>query len=179
MKNDLFNLLNIPNIKISVDTFWFFKHCMKKNFFNAHIMIRMLAIDCYYGKNDFGWKWYNEMQLTRVKDNPLIPKKMAYHEKEFKELIRSFEKNGFIEEFPIVVNKELLFIDGAHRLALALYFKIKRITITIDKKYYYLLSKDYSFEWFERHNMGYVKEKAMEKYNEIIKIFSEEKNGNL
>lgn len=55
MNNDLISLFDIPKIKVSVDTFWFFKHCMKDNYFNAHIMIRMLAIDCYYGKNDYGW----------------------------------------------------------------------------------------------------------------------------
>lgn len=69
MNNDLISLFDIPKIKVSVDTFWFFKHCMKDNYFNAHIMIRMLAIDCYYGKNDYGWDWYNKMQLTRVADN--------------------------------------------------------------------------------------------------------------
>ena len=153
------------------NTFWFFKHCMKDNYFNAHIMIRMLAIDCYYGKNDFGWDWYNEMQIKRVKDNPLIPKHMAYHEEEFKELIKSFEVDGFNQSYPIVVNKEMLFIDGAHRLALALYFGIERIPITVDKDYYYIDSRDYSFDWFDNHEMGYVQQKALEKYDEIYKKF--------
>lgn len=174
MNNDIIRLFSIPNIKVSVDTFWFFKHCMKNNFFNAHIMVRMIAIDCYYKKNDYGWNWYNEMQMKRVNDNPLIPKHMAYHEEEFKTLINSFEKNGFIEEYPIVVNKDFLFIDGAHRLALALYFGIKRITITIDEKYYNLDSKDFSFDWFENHEMGYVKEKALQKYKQICKRYGDE-----
>lgn len=168
-KNDLFNLINIPNIKISINTYWLFKHCMKDNFFNAHIMIRMIAIDCYYKKNDYGWDWYNEMQRKRVADNPLVPKYMAEHENEFKKLIESFEINGFIEDYPIVLNKELMFIDGAHRLALALYFGIERILITFDEEYYNIKSRDYSFDWFETHDMGYVKEKALEKYNEICK----------
>ena len=170
-KNDLFNLIDIPNVKISVDTYWLFKHCMKDNFFNAHIMVRMLAIDCYYKKNDYGWDWYNEMQRKRVADNPLIPKHMAEHEEEFKQLIKSFEKNGFIEEYPIILNQEQLFIDGAHRLALALYFGIKRITIAFDKEYYDIKSRDFSFNWFEEHGMGYVKVKAKEKYNEICKKY--------
>lgn len=167
MYNDLISLFDIPNIKVSIDTFCFFNHCMKDNFFNAHIMIRMLAIDCYYNKNNFGWDWYNKMQYERVYDNPLVPKRMAYHEEEFKKLIRSFEKNGFIEQHPIVVNKDLMFIDGAHRLSLALYFGIEKIPITIDKKYYHLESRDYSFEWFRQHGMGYMEEKAMEKHKEI------------
>lgn len=169
--NDLFNLIDIPNIKISIDTYWLFKHCMKDNFFNAHIMIRMIAIDCYYKKNDYGWNWYNEMQRKRVADNPRVPKHMAEHEEEFKQLIKSFEKNGFIEDNPIVLNQELLFIDGAHRLALALYFGIERVFITFNKEYYNHQSRDYSFDWFDEHDMGYVKEKAKEKYNEICEKY--------
>ena len=170
MNNDIVNLFSIPGVEVTVDTFWFFNHCMKDNFFNAQIMIRMIAIDCYYNKNDYGWDWYNEMQIKRVNDNPLIPKHMAYHEAEFKKLIQSFEKNGFLKDCPIVVNKDFLFIDGAHRLALALYFGIKRIPITIDKEYYNLETKDYSFDWFDKHDMKYVKEKALEKYKEICKM---------
>lgn len=174
MRNDIIELFTIPNIKVSVDTFWFFKHCMKNNFFNAHIMVRMIAIDCYYKKNNYGWNWYNEMQIKRVNDNPLIPKHMAYHEEEFKALIKSFEKNGFMEENPIVVNKDFLFIDGAHRLALALYFGIKRITITVDEKYYNLTSRDFSFDWFESHEMGYIKEESIQKYKQICKRYGDE-----
>ena len=179
MNNDLISLFDIPGIKVSVDTFWFFNHCMKNNYFNAHIMIRMLAIDCYYNKNNFGWDWYNTMQKKRVNDNPLIPPEMANHEKEFKQLIKSFEENGFIESNPIVINKDFLFIDGAHRLALALYFGIKRITVTVDKNYYFLDSRDFSFKWFEEQGMGYVKEKAMKKYNEICEMYRRVNNENI
>ena len=169
--NDVFKLFDIPGIGLKVNTFSFFKHCMKDNFFNAHIMIKMLAIDCYFGKNDYGWKWYNEMQKKRVADNPLIPKHMAYHEKEFKELIESFEKNGYLEEKPIIVNKDFLFIDGSHRLALALYFGIKEVPISIDKNYFDIESKDYSFDWFDKHGMEFVRQNAMEKYNEICEKY--------
>lgn len=165
--NEVFKLFDIPGIEIKVNTFSFFKHCMKDNFFNAHIMIKMLAIDCYFGKNDYGWKWYNEMQKKRVEDNPLIPKYMAYHEKEFRELIESFEKNGYIDKNPIIVNKDFLFIDGSHRLALALYFGIKEVPISIDKKYFDIESKDYSFDWFDKHGMEFVRQDALKKYDEI------------
>ena len=40
--------------------------------------------------------------------------------------------------------------------------------VTIDKNYFDLKSKDFSFDWFEQHDMGYVKEIAMQKYQEII-----------
>ncbi len=177
MNNDLLSLFKIPNINVKLDTFWFFKHCMKDNFFNAHILVRLLAIDCYYGKNDFGFDWYNEMQQKRVKDNPLVPKHMANHEKEFRKLIKSFESKGYIDDYPIVVNKDLLFIDGAHRLALALYFGIKEIPITVDEKYYFIDSRDYSFEWFKKHDMVYVIPEALEKYREICEKYEGDRNG--
>lgn len=179
MNNDLISLFDIPDIEVYVNTFWFFKHCMKDNFFNAHIMIRMLAIDCYYGKNDFGWDWYNKMQFERVKDNPLVPKHMAKHEKEFKSLIKSFEKNGYDNNHPIVVNKDMLFIDGAHRLALALYFGIEKIPITVDKNYYFIDSRDFSFDWFKNHGMEYMIKEAKNKYDEVVLKFGGMKNGKL
>lgn len=170
-QKEIFSLFEIPNVQVLVDTIWLFQHCMKENYFNAHIMIKLLAIDCYYGKNDFGFKWYNEMQIKRVADNPIIPKYMAYHEKEFKELIKSFEQNGFMVDNPIIVNRDFLFIDGSHRLALALYFGIKQVPIAIDKKYFDISVKDYSFAWFADHDMAYVKKEALKKYVEICEKY--------
>ena len=164
--------LKVKNEKlINVNPYWIFQKCMKDCFFCAHILVRMIAIDCYYKKNDYGWEWYNEMQIKRVNDNPLIPKHMADHEEEFKELIRSFEENGFIEKNPIVVNEKYMLLDGAHRLALALYMGLNNITMVIDKKYNDFEMKDYSFDWFKKHEMGYVQEEAMKKYNEIKKKY--------
>lgn len=169
MNNEIIDLFNIPNLKVSVDTLWLFKHNMKENYYNSSIVVKILAIDCYYKKNTFGFSWYNEMQLKRVNDNPIVPKYMAYHEDEFRNLIKSFEINGYISDYPIVVNKDYYIVDGTHRLALALYFGIKRVYIKIDKKSYPLKSKDFSLEWFSKHDMNFVSESVIEKYNEIVK----------
>lgn len=167
MKNELVDFFETPTVDVRVNTYWFYKHIMHDNYFNAQILIKMLAIDCYYGKNDYGFDWYNEMQYKRVINSKVIDKKMAYHEKEYRELIESYEKNGFLQEYPIIVNKDFDVFDGTHRLALALYFNTKDVPIKIDRKSYDLIPRDYSFDWFEENNMGYVKKLAMKKYNEI------------
>lgn len=167
MNEKVIDLFNIDSIEVSVDTYWLFKKNMKDNYYNSSILIKMLAIDNYYNKNSFGFNWYNEMQLKRVNDNPMIPKYMAYHEDEFKTLIDNFEKCGFDKKYPIVLNKDFLIVDGTHRLALALYFNIKRIYIKIDQKSYCLESKDYSLEWFKNHDMGFVENELIKKYNMI------------
>ena len=87
MENKLVELFNIPNIKVEVDTIWLFNHIMKDNYFSAHLMTRLLAIRNYFNENDYGWKLYNKMQNERVASNPLVPKYMADHEEQFKELI--------------------------------------------------------------------------------------------
>lgn len=173
MEKELLKLFEMPTIKVKVNPYWLLKHNLKDNFFNAHIMVRMLAIDCYYNKNDMGWTWYNEMQEKRVADNKLIPKHMAYHKEEFKELIKSIEENGYNDECPIILNKDLFIVDGAHRLATALYFNLKEVTIEINQKSYSAESRDYSFEWFKNHNMAFVEEPAMKKYYEICESYGD------
>ena len=72
----------------------------------SDIMIRILAIEEYYGKNNIGFKMYNKMQEIRVKGNKLIPQHQMFYEKEFKTLIKSFEENGFINTNPIYLNED-------------------------------------------------------------------------
>lgn len=169
MSNEITNLFNIPTLSVEVDSIWLFKHNMGNNYYNSSILVKMIAIDCFYKKNDYGFNWYNKMQLKRVKDNPMIPKYMAYHENEFRDLIKSFEENGFDSKKPIILNKDFYIVDGTHRLALALYMGIKRISIKIDEKSYYLQSKDFSINWFKNNGMAYVEKEVIKKYNEVLK----------
>ena len=171
MENELVNLFKIPTISIKVNTYWFYKHIMHDDYYNAQILIKLLAIDCYYGKNDFGFDWYNEMQYKRVMSSSRIDKRMAFHESEYRELIKSYEEKGYDSKYPIVVNKNLDLFDGAHRLALALYFNTQEVPIKIDEKSYDLEPHDYSFKWFEDNDMGYVKKMSLRKYNELEKNY--------
>lgn len=153
---------------IFVDTLWLFRNFLSDNFNNAHFMIRYLAIDNYYKKNEFGWTYYNEMQRERVANNNMVPKEMADNQKNFELLIQSFERNGFLFDNPILVNNKIMLLDGAHRLTLALYFNIKQVPIKLDEKHHDFITKDYSFEWFKKNHMGYMIPKAMEIYRKIV-----------
>ena len=176
MENKLVELFNIPNIKVEVDTIWLFNHIMKDNYFSAHLMIRLLAIRNYFNENDYGWKLYNKMQNERVASNPLVPKYMADHEEQFKELIESMKQNSFDYNHPITINKDFMIVDGAHRLATALYFGLEKVPVTITKKSYYDKVRDYSIDWFKEHNLNDCVEPALSEYTRIRKVYGD-KNG--
>lgn len=170
--NELIDFFKIPNLYSVVDTFWLFKRIMKDDFFSAHIMIRILAIKNYYHENSNGWELYNKMQNERVASNPLVPKYMADHQEDFKKLIKSFEKNGYDYNYPIVINKDYMIIDGAHRLACCIYFGIEKVPVIITPKSYYDEVRDYSFNWFKKHNLNDCIEPGMNEYKSIEKKWS-------
>ena len=48
-------------VSIVLNTKWAFMHFMHDNINRADILVRMLAIDDFYNKNDFGFNLYTEM----------------------------------------------------------------------------------------------------------------------
>ena len=173
MKNDLCKLSNFNDIQIIVKPLFLFVNSMRDNYNCADILVRLLAIDCYYGKNNDGFKIYNEMQYKRVIKNPNVPNERAYNEKHFIELIKSFEKNKFDFQYPLQVNRDIEILDGAHRLALALYNHIDYVPIyfsdcRLDRKI------DYSLEWFKKERMERYIPKIIEKYNDLVKEYEED-----
>ena len=77
------------------------------------IAVRLIAIDQFYKKNDYGYQMYARMQKEAGNGTFWLER--------FIKLIESYEKNGFDESYPIHVDEDLKCFDGAHRLALALY----------------------------------------------------------
>ncbi len=163
----LLNLFSIEGVCVEVPTMWLFKNSMKDNLYNAHLLVRYIAIERFYNRDDSWWKVYNEMQRKRVAMIPIIPREKAENEEAFKKLIMSFEKDGFIKDYPILVNKDLRLVDGSHRLALALYFKIEKVPITITKEYFDL-DPEYSLDWFKEHGFNDIVAKIVDKYDEIL-----------
>lgn len=128
------------------------------------IVVRYLAIENYYGKNDYGFQLYKKMQELRTKKDGYG----ALAVKQFKKLIESYDKNGYDKESRINVFDNLKLLDGSHRMALGLYHHLKNISIRILPKEE---SIDFSLKWFEENNfieeeINIIKNKGDELLNE-------------
>jgi hypothetical protein len=93
------------------------------------IIIRYMFIKAYYKNGEpenFKYKPYSRLALSRdTKDRS----------KKFVKLIKSFEKDGFGEEYPPIEFSQNHFICGAtHRIALCLYFGISKIPYKYNEK---------------------------------------------
>lgn len=152
------------------DPFFIFQNSMHDNLNISDVIIRILAIENFYKKNNFGFEIYNLMQKTRVKFNPNIPKYRADNQDQFINLIKSFEKKGYDEKFPIQLNKDLELLDGSHRLSLSVFHKLNSIPYYIpnDKRN---VKVDYSIEWFSSHSLSKLVPIIRTKYIQIIKDY--------
>lgn len=106
------------------------------------IIVRLLAIENEYGLNNFGWDLYRKMQEKRVgREGMSIDDRIRV----FKELIYSWDVNGYDDESFILVDSSLMLDDGSHRLALAIYHGLDKINCKV-------LPTDnnrvYGVEWF-------------------------------
>lgn len=150
---------------IVLDAKWALVHFMHNNINRADILVRMLAIDNFYNKNDFGFDLYTEMQHTRSRTNPFMPKHQIDYKDRFCNLITSFE-NGYNANHPIILNKNKELLDGSHRMALSLYNGINKIpALVYDEDF----SVDYSINWFEQNGLSHFIPHIMVKYEEVIK----------
>lgn len=104
------------------------------------IIVRLLAVEDHYKKNDYGFELYEKMQNVRIRDGYALTAT-----KRFKDLINSVEKYGYDTDSEIIVDRNLKLIDGSHRIALAIYHKVEKIRIRILDKFtdYY-----YGIDWF-------------------------------
>lgn len=124
-------------------------------------VVRYLAIDNYYGKNEYGFELYKKMQGKRIKQE--------YVEEsvnKFVKLIASFEAGGYKENSLITVDKDLSLFDGSHRLALALWHGIEKINC---KVYNEKVNVTYGVEWFIENDFSIEEIKIiMEKADELL-----------
>ena len=63
----------------------------------------------------------------------------------------NIQDNGFSLAYPILVNKDFHIVDGAHRLACALFFKEKYIPVKVNKRLDY---SPYGINWFEKNDFS-------------------------
>lgn len=118
----------------------FFIQFTGKELWRYDMVVRYLAIENYYGQNALGFDLYRKMQNARVEE--------GYSEQaeiRFKQLIASYENEGYDKESKIVVDKNLKLIDGSHRMALAIYHNQPTISALVINGERFV---DYSIDWF-------------------------------
>lgn len=103
-------------------------------------VVRLLAIEAYYGKNEFGFELYNQMQAARGAP-------VGYEER-FRSLIQSVEESSFDWKSVFEITPEGYLWDGSHRLALALYHDVPVVSARIQWRQTGTVS--YGLDWFKR-----------------------------
>jgi len=131
------------------------------NTFNRYdLIVRYMAIESFFNKNEKGRALYNKMQVNRRGSSFKNPWKV------FKELIVSVNNDGLDASFPILVNSDFYIVDGAHRLACALYFNEKYIAVKVNKK---LNPSPYGIDWFKNNDFSTTElEMLHQKKNKIF-----------
>ena len=99
------------NSSISLKEIWL------KNQGDYELAIRYLAIESYFGKNDYGFDIYKYVMS-------LFAKKQSAECRlsNFCSLINNWVTNGYDEKKPSKILDNYNYIDGSHRIAIALYF---------------------------------------------------------
>jgi len=121
------------------------KQVVNHTFNRYDIIVRYMAIDSFLNDENEGINLYEKMQKNRGGSAYKNPFKV------FKELITSFNNNGVDSDYPLLVNKDLHIVDGAHRLACALYFNEPFIAIKINNK---LDHSPYGVNWFRGNDFS-------------------------
>lgn len=105
------------------------------------VICRYITISKYKLGDENCFSLYRKMQEKRKGEH--YPEKAV---EKFKQLIQSYDENGYDRESRILLDRNLNLIDGSHRLALALYHgysTISALIIPVDFQ-----TKEYSLDWF-------------------------------
>lgn len=134
------------------------KQYLNGQFNRMDLAVRYMAIENYFSENQYGFKLYNKMQYHRVGND-------YNSEERFKRLIESIYKNGFDCNSKITIDTNGNLLDGAHRLALSLYFKEQDISVNISTS---KSTPKYGINWFKNNNFSADEIELIEnKYLEI------------
>lgn len=123
------------------------------------ITVRLLAIEQYYGKNSIGYDLYTRMQKNSGNG--------SFWKDRFIKLIQSYEKEGFDVNMSIDVDENLVLLDGAHRLSLALYHGLECIPVKIHKG---CIKRRWTYSFFEemqfsKDEMNLIHRRTVELFN--------------
>lgn len=93
------------------------------------LAVRYLAIENYFGKNNNGFMIYKKALGLYCKKET-IAKRLNF----FCDTIQRWEKNGYLNNYSLIVDDKYTLLDGAHRLALARYYQIEKVVCDIYKR---------------------------------------------
>ena len=142
----------------------FFANCDGKQLLRWDIAVKLLAIENYYGKNDFGFDLYAKMQNARAGFD-----RAAEAKESFVSLILNWEENGYDPTSCIYVDNDLTLQNGAHRLAMAIYYGMPYInahTLHRDKPRDFG-EKFFADSGFSADEMETIRNKCLEIYNSL------------
>ena len=140
----------------------YFANCENKQLLRWDVAVKLLAVENYYGKNDFGFELYAKMQNARAGCDRAEEAKAN-----FVNLIRSWEENGYDPTSCIYVDSDLTLQNGAHRLAMAIYHGMPYInahTLHRDKPRDFG-EKFFAGSGFSEDEMEIIRNKSLEIYN--------------
>ena len=97
----------------------------ENDFIRYDVIIRLLAVENYYNRNDYGWALYEKLREHQLKTTNVKNEIVR-----FVDLIKSIEIQ-FDSKSEIYMDKHFHLVNGSHRLALALYHKYNTIPCRI------------------------------------------------
>lgn len=135
------------------------------------LAVRTLAIEEYYNKNTIGFDLYKKMHAIggnygqenlaetyykKMHKKNKTPRHGAYPEQhsieQFSSLIKSIDDNGYDENSTIMADRNLLSINGSHRIATSLYKGLDYIKVDVHNM---VFNRRYTRDWFWINQFSY------------------------
>lgn len=168
----------------------------RENQFNQYcsydFAVRYLAVENYYGKNNYGFELYKKMHMLRgnygqknaveqhyekVRAKKHIPqyRNNGYLEQhsveQFENLLTSVNENGFYKESCVMGDRNLLCMNGTHRITIAFYKGMEYLNVVVHNK---LFQRKYSIDFFWEHGFSLEEIQSIEtKMEEILELCRE------
>ena len=108
------------DVRVALKQIW---DANKKNY---AIAARYLAIEHYFGKNNYGYDIYKKC-ISLFSSESTAKRRLD----RFIDLIQNWEKNGYNESKASSLLEDCMCVDGVHRIALAIYFNQRYVICNI------------------------------------------------
>lgn len=93
---------------------------------DARLAVRLAAAEQHDGKNTFGYEFYKRAQGMHCMEHTAAERLL-----QFIRLMEDWKALGYRKEYPLCLNRNYEVIDGNHRLAVAVYYHLKKISCNI------------------------------------------------